>query len=307
MLRLSQLFGRAPPEISGRKYNPAAPIVFMHIPKTSGTAFVKGLQATILPKRPFFGLDAVLFGRFDEFETISGEHRQNIFLDQSDLPGSDFMWGHIAFSALFQRYEMANFLTILREPTSRILSHWLYWRSFTDKELAPWGKFAEHVKQAREPLVHFLACKEIAAQTDNVSIRMLLWPHTLIPPDDFINPRDDDTLIRKAIARLKQFAFVDIIENPKISMNLQAWLGRSVEYLHDNETRPTPPPLRRLLYTELVPEALDLIEARGRLDLRLWSLLADDRIKDWDVDSLRQRIILRNAARYAWLVKGDAT
>jgi hypothetical protein len=126
----------------------------------------------------------------------------------------------------------------------------------------------------------------------------------VIPADDFIHPRNDDTLIREATARLKQFAFVDIIENPKMPMNLQAWLGRSIEYLRINETKPTPPPLRRLLHTELVPEALDLIEARGRLDLRLWSLLADDRIKNSTVDSVRQGAILRNVARYAWLIKG---
>jgi hypothetical protein len=39
---------------------------------------------------------------------------------------------------------------------------------------------------------------------------------------------------------------------------------------------------------ELVPGALDLIEARGRRDLRLWSLLADDRIKNSTVNSVRQ-------------------
>jgi hypothetical protein len=307
MLRLLQLFGQAQPEISGRGYNPAVPIVFMHIPKTSGTAFAKGLQAAVLPNRPFAGFGTILFGHFDEFGTLSGELRRKICLDHSDLPSSDFISGHIAFSTLFQRYETANFLTVLREPTSRILSHWLYWRALTDEQLAPWGKFSEYLKQAREPLVHFLACKKIAAQTDNISIRMLLWPNRLIPPDDFINPRNDDTLISEAIARIKQFAFVDIIENPKMMMNLQAWLGRSVEYLSTNETHPTPPPLRRLLHAELAPEALDLIEARGRLDLRLWALLADDRIKDSTVDSLRQRVVLRNVARYAWLIKGAAT
>jgi hypothetical protein len=163
------------------------------------------------------------------------------------------------------------------------------------------------MRQAPEPLAHFLSWKKIAAQTDNLSIRMLLWPHRLIPPDDFIDPRNDDTLVREAIASLKQFAFVDVIENPKMPMNLQAWLGCSVKYLPANETTPTPPPLRRLLHTELVPEARDLIEARGRLDLRLWSLLVDDRIKNSTVDSVRQRIILRNIARYSWLMQGDAT
>jgi hypothetical protein len=273
----------------------------MHIPKTSGMAFMNALAA-ILPSPPLAGYDPVLFGSFDEFETISEELRQKIYLNHSDLPDSDFVAGHFAFSTLFERYERANFLTILREPTSRILSHWLFWRAFTDEQVAPWGKFAEYTRQAREPLLHFLACKDIAARTDNISIRMLLWPHRLIPPDDFINPRNDDTLICEAIGRLKKFAFVDIIENPKMPKNLQAWLGRAVEYRSTNETGPTPPSLRGLLHAELQLKVLDLIEARGRLDLRLWSLLANDRIKSSTVDTVRQRAILRNVARYASLM-----
>jgi hypothetical protein len=300
MMRLLQLFGRASSEISGRPHNPAAPIVFMHVPKTSGVAFTTGLRAAIQPNRPIDGLDAGLFGRFNEFEALSEDVRQKIYLNHSDLPESDFVSGHFAFSTLVQRYKTANFLTILREPTSRILSHWLYWRA--SEESAQWRKYSEYVKPAViRGLVHFLTCRKIAAQTDNLSVRMLLWPHRLIPPDDFISPRNDDTLIHEAIGRLKHFAFVDIIENPEMPMNLRAWLGRSVDYLPANETRPTPAPLARLLHTELVPEALDLLEARGRLDLRLWSLLVEDRIKNSTVDSVRQRVILRNAARYAWL------
>jgi hypothetical protein len=151
MQGLLQLF-RVPSKISGRQYNPAEPIVIMQIPKTSGTSFVHGLRTAILPDRPFVGYDAALFGRFDEFETMSGEIREIIYLDNFELPDSDFMFGHIAFSTLFRRYDTANFLTILREPTSRSLSHWLFYRACTDEDLTPWGKFAENMKKGRDPL-----------------------------------------------------------------------------------------------------------------------------------------------------------
>ena len=69
---------------------------------------------------------------------------------------SDFIAGHIAFSSLRQRYGSANYLTVLREPLSRILSHWLFWRTVPDDDLARFGAWADYVRRAREPLKDFL-------------------------------------------------------------------------------------------------------------------------------------------------------
>lgn len=299
---LLQLFRRASSRLPFRPYDKTAPIVFMHIPKTSGTSFINGLRAAILPVRPVSGYGTVLFGHFSKFDTISANIQRDIYLDDSDLPDGDFVSGHFALSTLRKRYGTTNFLTILREPTSRILSHWLYWRSFSNEELRFWGLYAEYLKQARHSLAHFLSCKDIASQTDNVSVRMLLYPHRLISPADFINPCDDDDIIKDAISNLNYLSFIDIIENPMMSTNIQTWLQRSVEYPALNETGSIPAALRRTLYTELTPEVFDLIESRGRLDLKLWSLVARQRITDRTVDATRHRTILHNVARYATLM-----
>jgi hypothetical protein len=40
---------------------------------------------------------------------------------------------HMALSTLRAAYPGARFMTVLREPTCRLLSHWVFWRGFTDE------------------------------------------------------------------------------------------------------------------------------------------------------------------------------
>ncbi|HEY6440671.1 MAG TPA: hypothetical protein VIY55_11680 [Acetobacteraceae bacterium] len=303
---LDKLFFRArwvSPKSPGRNYDSAAPVAFMHIPKTSGTALTTGLRSAIKPRREAAGFDRALFGSFRAFDSFVPDERSRVFMDPADLPSdSDFIAGHIAFSSLRQRYGSANYLTVLREPLSRILSHWLFWRTVPDDYLARFGAWADYVRRAREPLKDFLSCKGIACHTDNLSIRMLVWPHRLVPGDDFIDCRDDDVLVNEAIIALQQFAFVDIIENSDMQTNLERWLGRPVPYCAINETPRIPLPLQRPLHSELTAEVLNLMEQRTRLDLRLWEWLASKRIKGSNVETLRRRVMLCNVARQATLM-----
>jgi hypothetical protein len=131
---------------------------------------------------------------------------------------------------------------------------------------------------------------------------MLLWPHCLIPEGGFIDPRNDKVLVDEAIARLKQFAFADVIENPELQANLKAWLGRPVRYPLANETAAIPFPLKRPLHDELTSEAVDLLETRTRLDRELWRFVAQQYLGPAGVEALRERAILRNVARHSWLM-----
>jgi hypothetical protein len=294
------------PKPPGRPYDSAAPVAFMHIPKTSGAALTAGLRSALRPRRETTGFDRALFGGFRAFDSFVPDERSRIYIDPADLPDGDFIAGHIAFSSLRQRYGSANYLTALREPLSRILSHWLFWRAVPDDYLARVGAWADYVRRAREPLKEFLSCKDVACHTDNLSIRMLLWPHRLVPEDDFIDCRDDDLLVNEAIVALKQFAFADIIENAHMQNNLESWLGRPVPYSVINETPRIPLPLQRPLHSELTAEALDLMENCTRLDLRLWAWLASKRIAGSNLETLRQRSILCNVARQAMLMTEPA-
>jgi hypothetical protein len=116
--------------------------------------------------------------------------------------------GHFAFSTLQARYPNHQYMTLLREPYSRILSHWLYWRMQRNDELAGWGEWGtNHVRLARQPLAQFLGNATLACQIDNLRTRMLLWPHPNIPDNSFIDERDDEVLISTALARLGSSAW----------------------------------------------------------------------------------------------------
>jgi hypothetical protein len=306
MVRFSKLAFRArrPPSVlPGSPHVANAPIVFMHIPKTSGHALITGLREAIAPRRMIGGHDRVLFGGFCAFDSLAPHIQDLIYLDPSDVPTDcDFVAAHMAFSTLQSRYGAANYLTVLREPLSRILSAWLFGRALSQDQLAEWGEWADYLRHAMRSLEHFLSCPAIACGTDNVSVRMLLWPHRLIPDDDFIDTCNDEVLVDEAITRLSEFGFLDVIENPDMLANLQCWLGRPVQYARINETACTPLSLKRPLHNELTPETTDLLETRSRLDQRLWTLLARHRIRGACVEKLQRRVILRNTARHSWLM-----
>jgi hypothetical protein len=174
----------------------------------------------------------------------------------------------------------------------------------SDDELRPWGEWREFVHKARRPLIDFLSDKELACPTDNLYVRMLLWPNNLLPDNDFIDKRHDKAIIRLATERLKQFSYVDVIENPSFQANLRAWLGRPFVYSWENETKPIPRLLSSRLHAELTPATLDLLRARTRLDLGLWTTLVRQRVSQVGAETLREFILLRNVARYSSIFQG---
>jgi hypothetical protein len=249
------------------------------------------------------GFDHCLFGAFREFDAFDPVVQQHIYASPASLPrAAELIAGHLALSTVRQAYPRAQSLTILREPVSRLLSHWIFWRQHTDAELTPWGAWADRVRYARQPLATFLREPLLACQTDNLALRMLLWPHPLVPPDRFIDPNDDDRLVAKALAQLRDFDFVEVIENDDFVRNLQLWLGRPVTYDRLNETGPLPANFRAPLHPQLTAEAHDLLVARSRLDLRLWAEIAANRLHDHDVSRRRERSLMVNIARYSVLL-----
>jgi hypothetical protein len=286
-------------------YDASRPIVFMHVPKTSGIALREGLQACTNTQGPRPGFDRSAFGDFARFDTVDPMLLRDIYLDDT-LPqlSASFVTGHIPASRLTARRPDVQLVTILREPRSRLLSHWLFWRDLTDDQLRAWGKWADCVRVAYRPLAEFLSDPDVASNTDNMAVRMLLWPHPDIPGGDLIDRRADRRLVCAAMARLEEFAFVDLVENPQLAGNLQAWLIRPFTYGRMNETEKLPPMLRSPLATELTHDAFDRLDSRTRLDREVWLALARQRIPHMDAEVLAVRTIIRNAARHSTLMAG---
>ncbi len=283
----------------------ASPLVaYMHIPKTSGASLTLALTAAVQPSLTVLGYDLCLFDSFHEFETFDAELLRQIYFSPADLPKNvELVAGHFACSTLLTAYPEARMLTVLREPVSRLMSHWLYLRQQTDVTLKSSGTWGDRMRYGRLALACFLSEPLIAAHIDNVAIRMLLWPHPLIPCDDFISVANDEQLVAEASDRLGNFDFVDIVENDCFALNLQHWLGRDF-FAYDtlNETGGIPQEFRVPLHKELTSDAHSLLGARTRLDLRLWASVVRSRLPDREVSALRETTIWANMAKYAALM-----
>lgn len=283
------------------------PLGFMHVPKTSGMAIVNGL-VEVLPGVPFQpGLDRSMFGTFKAFETLSAETRAVLWCD--GLPSSaeiDFVGGHLAYSTLRSGRPNARLMTILREGRSRLLSLWMFWRALPFQQRTVGIEVHKRcARRALNTLVDFLNDREIAYQTDNITVRMLLWPHALIPDDDFIDPSLDVQLLEEAAARLKEFRLVDVVENPNLEENLRELLARPFVYQQMNETATMPSERRTPLCDQLSGKAVRALEDRSRLDRELWLAVVRGRMPWVNEVSLGNEVFDKNIDRHAALMRGE--
>lgn len=282
-------------------YDPSRKLALMHIPKSFGTSLTEGLSRAIKPGRAVSGFDGVLFGQFDAFHTLDIAARAAIHLSPDTLPDVDFIAGHFGCSTLRARYPCAQVVTVLREPVSRLLSLWLFWRAHLDTQLTEWGAWGDVVRLSRLDLATFLGDPRVACQTDNQAVRMLLWPHTLVPAGGFIDPAHDGVLLAEAMDRLERFDYVDVAEQG-LTERLQAWLGRPFTLERRNETQSVPADLRIPLHTQLSPTAMTRLAECSRLDHRLWLSVAQSRLPLSDAARVAEQARLVNTARFAALM-----
>jgi len=287
-----------------------APLAFMHIPKSGGTSLIAALDRALTSGRPnaphIRGFDTSLFGDFTEFSQLRPSMRKIIRLSAAEYPARPAtMLGHFALSTLQAAIPGADLVTFLREPTARLLSQWTYWRSLGWWNTRHWGPaWTGRIKLAALPLAEFLKTPEIACQTDNITTRMLLWPHPLIPADGFIDPANDNAILRLAQSRLRQFSYTDIIERGQdMTDDFVAWLGHAMPRLNLNKTAKSPRRYRTKLNQELSCEALASLARRTRLDERLWLQIASSRgTGPGKIELLRDAARLQAVARCSLLL-----
>ena len=287
-------------------FDPERRVAFMHIPKAAGTSLTVAMANRLGLPRSKFHFDWHHFGRLERLDLIQPDCRASVCSDPSELLAEEgFVAGHISLSTLLVGRPASQLLTVLREPVCRILSHWLFCRAVTDAQLEPWGpEWAAIVHQSRGSLMDFLAKKTGAPQSDNLTLRMLLRPHPLIPDADFIEERHDDVLLDEALDRLERFSVVDVIENPNFEINLSTWFGAPVALPYLNEAPEIPPTLRRDLLADLPDSTFARLKHRSRLDLEVWTNVFRRLAPDTDLTAIRQRTISHNIARFSRLLGG---
>jgi hypothetical protein len=74
------------PFAQAKPYDVVKPLIFIHVPKCSGTSLIQALVAAGIAPSAFSGFDGTLFGDFAAFESLSRQLRVSIYLNTNDLP-----------------------------------------------------------------------------------------------------------------------------------------------------------------------------------------------------------------------------
>jgi hypothetical protein len=283
--------------------NRAGRIAYMHIPKTAGTSFTALLMKSMNSDRSLVIVDKLFFPSYINVNNLSEDKWKHIYLSKDSVSENNrIVAGHISLSTFSSGLPDAQLLTILREPVCRILSNWIYIQPLTSEQLRSWGPEWEHRAQLLlGTLENFMAHPRNISLTDNLTLRMLLRPHHLIPEDHAIDERNDDVLVREALARLHVFDFIDIVENPRLGSNFARWIADSVTPVTLNRTDEVVANLKNSLQREFTVEVFKLLRSRTRLDSQLWEFVARNRLSESELKALRFRSIRRSINKYRQL------
>ena len=247
-------------------------VVFLHIPKSAGTSVSEGLIRSRFKNKAFGLLDRILFGTFNKFDEVHDEIRSKLIhlQDNSIDPNWDLVTGHLSLPTIRRLFPQHSVFTIMREPRSRLISHWLYWRSLDRHELRRLGTFADIVVRSHVPLGVFLADQQVAVQTDNLLVRMLLGKHSLIPTLDFIPRSADRALLSEARNRIASLGFTGLTEDDQLNERIGRFIGENYQLSRSNVTKAPPEDRPVALSNELSADTLTSLYNRSRLDRELW-------------------------------------
>ena len=283
-----------------REYGPGHPLVFSHIPKTAGTSLRSVLQQSLQPAVFVQGVDTALLGGYDNLDAISPVMRAAFYVEPSDLPAdATLVAGHIGPGTTMARYPGADHITFLRTPQLRAISQWLHGRSVSEFDLRHWGPASEAFRVARLSLRDYLQHSMIAPNIDNTITRFLAWPHPLLARTAFIDEAHDDEVLGAALARLAEFAHVDVVENPAFIAGLGSWLGRELPETRLNERTTVPRRMRPDLAAELSGGTRALLDHRTRLDRAVWEHVVRRVLPDEQPTALLEGAVQQAIERYA--------
>jgi hypothetical protein len=245
----------------------------MHIPKSAGSSVHAALEAalppgSLAPQR----FDRSVFCDFDAFDLLHADLRSRIAANPSEigaLNGYDAVSGHFSLPTLLQIADARSIATVLREPRTRLLSLYMYWRNPDVDGL--WAPY-EASLHAFRPLWEFLSEPAVAPVTDNQICRMLLCGDRRLPDCDFIAEADIDSVTGDAIEQLDSLGFVGVLE-----LDDHAWsgvgrlFGVTLAPTRENVTPPAPSPSGAPTEEPLLAHgAIELIERRNVADLRIY-------------------------------------
>lgn len=178
-----------------------------------------------------------------------------------------------------------KFLTFVREPVARLLSHYNFWRSVTDEVVDAEG--LDHIRFLKKlKLKELLAPSSLAVMPEFWNLTTQRFAGDLHFAPSGLSWRDEDELLDAALANLANFATLGVTEFPELSFQCIAddlalpnlYTGARINVTADNAR------LEPLRYDPVAPsdldaETLECIDRVTRLDRVIYTA-ADQRFRD---------------------------
>ncbi len=280
------------PDVDHRRRNEAfgerRRLGVLHIPKSAGSSVSAALESA-LDDRTWspYDFDPALFGPLRD-EPVPPTEVPRVLPDPARLADYDAASGHYALSTMLAGFEAADIVMLLREPRSRLLSHYEYWRGLP-ADLRDSNSTWSVTAHARElDFGDWLCDPRSAYQSDNVVIRTLLDGHSAIPDDDFIAPGDLSTLTKAALRRAAMLGWVDVVERGAAMWDgLSERIGRSLARSVVNETSRRAD-LPTNVSAVLADQSVEALHRRTLGDRAIWVAAAKRRGVE-DVELLAER------------------
>ncbi len=236
-------------------------VVFHHVPKCGGTSVGRALrkryllsQATVKPEESFRAFEAYT-GRTDREEMLIdvAALREQMLLyhlfDNTRCLAVHVPYSEVVHRCFTPRYK---FITILREPVSRFVSHY-YWS---------YGKPAAHAR-IEEDFATFLGTD----RARRLGASYVEYYSGAPMAADLSDPE----LIARAIANLRtRFDLVGRLDDlPAFQMGLRQVLGVRVKVGHENKARQPTDSRKSVVTPELMAQARDLCAP----DIAVWEAM----------------------------------
>lgn len=248
-------------------------LVLVHIPKTAGSALRRLLAAQVEGR----------FGKAPNTFTHAEEAEERLRRLVAEQPPPLAIGGHIVFGLRDVLPADARYLTVLREPVARTLSHYGYLVAPRDPQVRPHGLLARATPY-RADLTLEEALADPRYLPDNLQTRMLTCRRSPFEP---LRP---DALEQAKSHLRARFAYVGVTERfEEFAALLTVAHG----------WQPRLPRRRRVGETRLEPSRLDpalrrALEAHNALDLELYALASE--LQSAAVAPLADRVRLEQEA-----------
>lgn len=234
---------------SGERYAEDAALIFVHIPKAAGSTLHHLLEMQFAPEESFATCSTPRYPKSDlnRFEA----------LDEEQLARIRLLNGHMGYGLHRHLPRQAVYITFLREPIERVLSHYSFERTLPDSPVFP------YLQSGEMDLKEYVRYYTEAAEMDNLQTRMIAgnWHKRGYGP---CTPE----MLEEARRNLRErFVVVGLAEQFDASyLLLKRFFGwRRVYYRRRNKTR------KRLYRDQISAEELDAVRQHNRFDLELYA------------------------------------